>query len=112
MITPIAQIISQPIVFQNRQLTIEGVCRTVCENPFPHFTVEDKSGTIICESMNGLPGIGAHIEVSGEFIVDVPTNCSISVPRLDETNRSYVGHHESCSFVGCEFESVKPAFAA
>ena len=111
MITAIGQIISRPVVFHNRELTIEGVCRTSCERPFPHFTVEDKTGTIICKSMNGMPAIGAHIEVTGEFTVDVPTNCSISVPRLNETQRSSVGNHQNCSFVGCEFERKMPIAA-
>lgn len=112
MTTSIEQVILRPAAFTDRQITIEGVCRTTCENPFPHFTVEDKTGTIICQSMNGLPGIGAHIEVTGNFVVDVPAACSFSVPRLEETHRAYIGHHEECSFVGCEFEAATPAVAA
>ena len=111
MVTPITKIITQPVVFHNRSLTVEGVCRTVCENPFPHFTVEDKSGTIICQSMNGLPGIGAHVEITGDFLADTPKGCTFPVPRLSETNRSYLGHHEPCGYVGCEFETTA-AFAA
>jgi hypothetical protein len=108
----IADIIARPVAFNNRSLTIEGVCRTACENPFPHFTVEDKTGTIICKSSNGLPGIGAHIEVTGHFVIDVPINCTVAVPRLNEARREYIGNHEKCSLVGCEFEDAKPAFAA
>jgi hypothetical protein len=108
----IADVIARPAVFNNRSLTIEGVCRTACERPFPHFTVEDKTGTMLCKSSDGLPGIGAHIEVTGDFVIDVPTNCTVAVPRLNEAHRQYVGHHEKCSFFGCEFENAKPPLAA
>jgi len=111
MITPISEINSQPTVFHNRRLTIEGVCRTTCEKPFPHFTVEDKTGTIICETMNGLPGVGAHIEVRGNFIVDVPANCTFTIPRLNETDRDYIGHNEACGYIGCQFADTMPVAA-
>lgn len=107
--TPIDQIINRPVVFHNRQLTISGVCRTTCERPFPHFTIEDKTGTIICETTIEMPDIGAHIEVTGKFTVDLAPNCTFSVPRLNETRRAYIGHHEACGYVGCEFENTAVA---
>jgi len=112
MRTAISQIISNPAVFCNHKLTVSGVCRTACERPFSHFTIEDKTGTLIVGSINGLPKIGAHIEITGEFKIDVPTNCTIAVPRLDEASRSDIGQHSDCSFVGCEFESKDHAVAA
>ena len=112
MSTAIGQIISNPAGFYNHKLTVSGVCRTACERPFSHFTIEDKTGTLIVGSINGLPKIGAHIEITGEFKIDVPTNCTIAVPRLDEAGRTDIGQHSDCSFVGCEFESKDHAVAA
>jgi len=112
MITHISEIIADPVSFQNCQLTVEGVCRTACSKPFPHFTVEDKTGTLICATDDLLPGIGEHIEVAGDFIVDVPAACSFEIPRLIETSRQVTAPHSNCDFVGCQFEVLKAAIAA
>jgi hypothetical protein len=112
VITTIGQINNRPVDFDSRELTIEGVCRTACERPFSHFTIEDKTGTLIVGSMNGLPRIGTHLVITGEFKINVPTNCTIAVPRLDEASRTDIGQHSDCSFVGCEFESKDHAVAA
>jgi hypothetical protein len=112
MSTAIGQIISNPAGFYNHKLTVSGVCRTACERPFSHFTIEDKTGTLIVGSMNGLPKIGAHIEITGEFKIDVPTDCTVAVPRLEEASRTDIGQHSDCSFVGCEFQSKDHAVAA
>ena len=112
MTTDISKIINSPVVFHNRHLTVNGVVRTVCERPFPHFTIEDRTGTVICKSMNGLPGVGAHVQITGEFVIDIPTDCTIPVPRLNETERAYVGHPSmTCTYIGCEFTD-NPAVAA
>jgi hypothetical protein len=105
----ISEIIARPVVFHNRSVTVEGVCRTACATPFPHFTVEDKTGTLICATDSELPTVGQHIQVVGDFMVDVPTKCSFQVPRLNENRRHYMGHHQDCTYVGCEFEAVKIA---
>jgi len=102
----ISEIIARPVVFHGRSITVEGVCRTTCATPFPHFTIEDKTGTIICESRNGLPGIGAHIEITGTFLANIPEGCAFEVPRLNENRRQYIGHHQDCTYVGCEFKAV------
>ena len=105
----ISEIIARPVVFHNRSVTVEGVCRTTCLAPFPHFTVEDRTGTLICATNAELPIVGQHIEVAGDFMVDVPTACTFQIPRLNETRRQYMGHHQHCTYVGCEFEGVKIA---
>src|ERR1041384_6111324 len=105
----ISKIITNPVVFHNRSLTIEGVCRTACAIPFPHFTIEDKTGTLICATENELPRIGQHIEVTGEVVIDTPPTRSFQVPRLNENRRQYIGQRENCMYVGCEFEAVKVA---
>src|ERR1051326_1968971 len=112
MTTNTSQIINSPSAFHNRHVIVNGVVRTICERPFPHFTVEDKTATIICESMNGLPGVGAHVEIAGEFVVDIPANCTVAIPRLNENDRTYVGHQNlTCTYIGCEFAD-NPAVAA
>jgi len=103
----ISEIIARPVVFHNRSVSVEGVCRSTCAEPFPHFTVEDKTGTLICATDDELPIVGQHIEVTGDFLVDVPAACSFQVPRLNEKRRQYKGHHQDCAYVGCEFEAVK-----
>jgi hypothetical protein len=84
--------------------------------PFPHFTLEDTTGTLICESMTELPGVGAHIEITGQFFVGIPENCSIQIPLLKERTRCYLLHQRPCGRIGCEFETEMPdawrAFAA
>lgn len=112
MTTQIANINARPVVHSNRELTIEGVCRTICANPFPHFTIEDRTGTLIVQSMNGLPKVGTHLEVTGECVINIPAKCTFAVLRLNETRRTEIPHHSNCQFVGCQFESAKAAFAA
>ena len=104
MITAISKIISSPVVFHNRSVTVQGVCRTTHSTPFPHFLLQDETGVLICTPLNGeLPKPGQHFEVEGTFSVDTPANSQIEVPRLEESTRTYLFHHEQCSIVGCEF---------
>ncbi len=116
MRTQIKEIISSPLVYHDRSLTVQGVVRTTCEKPFPHFTVEDNTGTIICQSMGELPGIGAHVQIDGRFFVGIPENCSIQIPLLKERTRNHLLHQRPCGQIGCEFEKEMPrgwaAFAA
>ena len=111
MTTPITNITARPTLFHGRQVTIAGVCRTRSEKPFPHFTIEDKTGTMICTSAD-LPGIGAHVEITGNFLADIPEHCSFPVPRLNETTRAYIIHLEPCGYVGCAFEAEISTFLA
>lgn len=116
MVTHIIKIISSPVVHHDKSLTVQGVVRTTCQAPFPHFTVEDTTGTIICQSMGELPGIGAHVQIDGRFFVGIPENCSMQIPLLKERTRSHLLHQRPCGQVGCEFQNAMPtgwaAFAA
>jgi hypothetical protein len=114
----IAEILARPVVVIGRQLTVQGVVRTVCQQPFPHFTLEDRTGTLICKSTMELPGVGAHIEINGEFFVGIPEKCTVQMPLLEELTRCYPMHQRPCGQTGCEFETEMPrgwksfAFAA
>jgi hypothetical protein len=107
MTNTIAKINASPVIHHNKSLNVQGVVRAAFDAPFPHFLLEDKTGTLLCKSMNGLPGIGAHIEVAGEFFVGKPENCSIQMTLLNEQTRSYIGHSVACGMNGCEF-ATKP----
>jgi hypothetical protein len=56
-----------------------------------------------------LPIVGQHIQVTGDFMVDVPSTCSFQVPRINEHRRQHIGQHKNCTYVGCEFEEIKLA---
>jgi|GEM_PF-1728542 len=116
MNTLIATINASPVVYHGKSLTVQGVVRTICEAPFPHFTLEDKTGTLICQSMTELPGVGAHVQISGKFFVGIPENCTFQIPLLKEQTRSHLLHQRPCRQIGCDFEKEMPtgwaAFAA
>ena len=102
MNTTIANLNASPVVHHNKARTVNGVVRAIYQSPFAHFLLEDPTGNLVCQSMNGLPGVGAHIEVNGEFFVGIPAGCSVQIAILKEQNRTFIGHHEQCSIVGCE----------
>jgi len=102
MNTTIANLNARPVVHHSKTRTVNGVVRAPYKAPFPYFLLEDPTGTLICQSVNGLPSVGAHIEVNGEFFVGIPEDCSVQMAILREQNRTPIGHHEQCSIVGCE----------
>lgn len=107
MITAISKINGSPVVFHNHSVTVQGVCRNVYSAPFPHFLLEDQSGVLICTPSNGeLPQPGQHIQVEGTFSIDTPANSPIDIPRLEESTRTHLFHHENCSAVGCDSYGV------
>lgn len=109
MNTTIENLNARPVVHHRKPRTINGVVRTVFQSPFPHFLIEDSTGSLVCQSLNGLPKVGAHIEVSGEFFVGVPENCSVQMTILKEHSRTFVGHHEDCPIIGCQFATALAA---
>lgn len=116
MLTQIKNIIASPVLYHDKSMTVQGVVRTIRETPFAHFTLEDRTGTLICQSMGELPGIGAHVQIDGRFFVGIPENCSFQIPLLKERTRSHLLHQRPCGQVACEFEKTMPtgwaAFAA
>ena len=101
MNTSIENLNARPVVHHRKPRTINGVVRAAYKSPFPHFLIEDSTGSLVCQSMNGLPTVGSHIEVSGEFFVGVPEKCSVQMTILKEQNRTFVGHHADCAITGC-----------
>jgi len=116
MTRQIKEVIASPILFHQKSLTLQGVVRTICANPFPHFTLEDRTGTIICQSMTDLPKVGSHMQINGTFAVEVPESCTVQMPLLHEQTRCHLLHQRPCGQVGCDYEKEMPrglqAFAA
>ena len=116
MTITISKIIASPILYHEKPVTVQGVVRTICANPFPHFTLEDSTGTLICESMTDLPKVGSHMQINGTFAVEIPRNCTVQMPYLRERTRCHLLHQRPCGQVGCNYEKEMPrgleAFAA
>ena len=88
----------------NNEISLTGVVRVTYKTPFPHFLLEDHSATLICRPNKGLPGRGAHVEITGRFVLETPENCTVELAILKETNRTYIAHPTaSCDLAGCEF---------
>ena len=88
----------------NRSSTINGVVRANYNQPFPHFTLEDESGTIICKPKHSLPKPGSHIEITGTLHTITPENCTLPITYFGEEDRSDVPHPNStCELTICEF---------
>jgi hypothetical protein len=83
---------TNPTLHENTEITIAGAVRVTYSNPFPHFVIEDDSGTLLCRPKGSLPWPGAHIEITGSFASTTPENCTIQLPILTEINRAYIGH--------------------
>ncbi len=98
----ISKITTNPLLYQNKQLSVAGVVRASYEEPFPFFMLEDQTGTLFCQTNSELPIPGAHIKVDGKFFVGSPEKCSVPLALLEETSRSYVGHSRPCSLKACE----------
>jgi hypothetical protein len=101
---------TNPILHESTQITIAGAVRVTYLNPFPHFIIEDDSGTLMCRPNASLPLTGAHIEITGSFAFTTPENCTIQLPILTEINRAYISHQTyNCNLPGCEFATLPDA---
>jgi hypothetical protein len=90
----------------NTEITVTGAVRATYANPFPHFLLEDNSGTLICRPNGNLPDLGGHLEITGRFVIETPEKCTVQIAALKETNRAWVVHQSnSCDLPGCEFAS-------
>ena len=95
---------------QNTAIAVAGVVRATYTKPFPYFLIEDASGTLICQPNGNLPLSGAHIEVTGQFVVETPENCTVQLAILRETDRAYICHPTySCDLASCEFATLPDA---
>jgi len=101
---------TNPKLHHNTKLTIAGAVRVTYSQPFHHFVIEDVSGTLICRPNATLPLPGAHIEITGNFALEIPENYTVELPVLTEINRSYIGHQTyDCDLPGCEFATLPDA---
>ena len=98
----ISKITSNPLLYQNKQLSVAGVVRVTYQQPFPFFMLEDQTGALFCQTNSELPVRGAHIKVEGKFFVGIPEKCFVPLALLEETSRSYVGHSRPCSLKACQ----------
>ena len=71
----ISKITANPLLRQNKQLSVAGVVRATYEEPFPFFMLEDQTGTLFCQTNSELPVRGAHMKVHGKFFVGIPEKC-------------------------------------
>ena len=93
----ISKITANPLLYQNKPLSVADVVRATYENPFPFFMLEDRTGALLCQTKGELPAPGAHIKVDGKFFVGIPEKCSVPLALLEETSRAFVGHSTPCS---------------
>lgn len=95
---------------QNTEIAIAGVVRATYTKPFSYFLLEDASGTLICQPNGSLPWPGAHIEVTGRFVVETRKNCTVQLAILREQVRAYIFHPTySCDLAHCEFATLPDA---
>jgi hypothetical protein len=88
----------------NKCITVAGVVRATYTSPFPYFLLEDESGTLICRPKGPLPSSKAHLEITGQFVLDTPENCTVELAFLQETNRAYMVHRkDTCDLPNCAF---------
>ena len=98
----ISKITSNPLLYQNKQLSVAGVVRVTYQQPFPFFILEDQTGALFCQTNSELPTPGTHLKVDGKFFVGIPEKCTVPLALLEETSRSYVGHSRPCSLKACQ----------
>ena len=99
----ISELLQQPNSDDNT-FTITGVVRAIYNHPFPHFTIEDRSGTIISKPKDSLPKPGIHITLTGIIRTITPENCTLAIPFFCETHRTDVPHpNNTCDLTVCEF---------
>ena len=95
---------------QNTNIAVAGVVRATYTKPFSYFLIEDASGTLICQPDGTLPYPGAHIEVTGYFVVETPENCTVQLAILREKERAYIFHPTyTCDLANCEFATLPDA---
>jgi hypothetical protein len=88
----------------NTEITVSGAVRATYSNPFPYFLLEDTSGTLICRPNGNLPGLGGHLEITGQFVLETPDKCTVEIAVLKETTRAWVVHQSNtCDLQSCEF---------
>jgi hypothetical protein len=94
----------------NTEIAVAGVVRATYTKPFPYFLIEDASGTLMCQPNGRLHWPGAHIEVSGQIVVETPNNCTVQHAHLREKDRAYIFHPTySCDLASCEFATLSDA---
>lgn len=99
----ISELLRHPTSDDNTHTTVTGVVRANYNDPFPHFTIQDQSGTIICQPKNTLPKAGIHIKITGILRTITPENCTMEITLFSETHRTKVPHpNGTCELSVCE----------
>ena len=98
----ISELLQTPYSDDKTFKTVSGVVRANYNSPFPHFTIEDQSGTLICKPQHSLPKPGSHIELTGTLL----TFTSEDYRLFSETYRIDVAHpNNTCELTVCKFAS-------
>ena len=106
----IAELNHNQTSYHNTEITVAGVVRVTYPKPFPYFLLEDESGTLICRPSGNLPCPGAHLEITGLFVLETPDTYTVKIAVLKERNRKHVGHStDTCNLPGCEFATQAAA---
>ena len=88
----------------NKSITVTGVVRATYATPFPHFLLEDDSGTLICCPNGPLPSLKEHVKSTGNFVLETPANCTVELAMLAETDREFIAHPtDTCDIAGCAY---------
>jgi hypothetical protein len=89
---------------ENKTITLTGVVRATYASPFPYFLIEDDSGTLLCRPKGPLPSLKQHLKITGTFVLETPSNCTVELAMLAETDREFVAHPtDTCDLAGCAF---------
>lgn len=64
----ISKITTNPLLYQNKQLSVAGVVRATYEEPFPFFMLEDQTGTSFCQTNSELPTPGASHQTRRQIL--------------------------------------------
>jgi hypothetical protein len=70
----ISKITTNPLLYQNKQLSVAGVVRASYEEPFPFFMLEDQTGTLFCQTNSELPTPALTSKSTANFSSASPRN--------------------------------------
>lgn len=88
----ISELLLHRVSHDNTFPTVTGVVRANYNQPFAHFTIEDKSGTLICIPKHSLPEPGTHIQVTGTLRTSTLPNCTIPITFFAEEHHTHTTH--------------------
>lgn len=106
----ISELNTNPTKHNNRRVTVAGTVRATYNQPFPHFLLEDETGTIICRAQQTLPTPTSHLQISGTFLTKNADPSGLGIPHLTEQKRYYLTHRKAhCTPPSSQFPTAPPA---